>query len=1089
MNFYADLHIHSRFSRATSRDASLEEYSFWARRKGLTVLATGDFTHPAWMQEIREKLVPAEPGLLRLRPDLERQIESRLSPALAAGVPPTRFIIEVEISTIYKKGDLTRKVHHLIVVPDLEAAGRFVQKLSRIGNLASDGRPILGLDSRHLLEIALESGEGAFLIPAHIWTPWFSALGSKSGFDAIEDCYGDLAGHVFAAETGLSADPPMNWRLSALDRYRLVSNSDAHSPSKLGREACAFDTDLSYFAMREALRSGQGYAGTVEFFPEEGKYHMDGHRKCGVCLLPDETRRNHSLCPSCGKPLTVGVMNRVEQLADRPEGFRPPGAPPFQSFVPLPEMLSEIMKSGPDSMKVQAAYERLIASWGPELFLLGRVDPEALERKDSPLLAEALRRMRSGRVIRDAGYDGEYGVIRLFAPEELAAGSGTGLLLEVKGEGRPARRRPRVRRGNDAPSDAESEPPSDDDCSPGGGAPPGGPAATAAPGRRGRSPSAKEALRVAEEPVAYAARERRGPLDNLDPEQRAAAETLDGPLLVVAGPGTGKTRTLTHRIAHLISARGAAPEQCLAITFTHRAAGEMVERLRALLPDQADRIPVMTFHALGHRILREHGSRLGLPQAFRVADEDERGRVIMRALSVTEREAGRRRQEISRGKRSTGASEPDGDARRALETYDRELRAAGWVDFDDLITLPVTLLENDPDLAARYRDRYRWLSVDEYQDVDECQYRLIRLLMEPGGNLCAIGDPDQAIYGFRGTDVRFFQRFTQDFPGARVVHLTRNYRSGAAIVGASVQVIAPSSLVPDRRLDALREDATRIAIRESPSDKAEAEFVVHAIEQWVGGSSFFSMDSGRVESEPSESRSFADFAVLYRTDAQSEALCKALARSGMPYQKRSHLRLSEWPAVQAVVAAMSNPLPLSDPSDLSDSSAVIQRLDRALRALAEDAAAGDLSGIEPALRALANRGGTVESFLSDVAMASDVDLWDPRADAISLLTLHASKGLEFPVVFIVGCEDGILPWRWAESSAESVDEERRVFFVGMTRARDRLILSHARKRQWLGRLREMSPSPFLKDIEEALLDRTKTASRPRSPREEQLPLL
>ena len=254
--------------------------------------------------------MPAEPGLFRLRADLERFVEERLPAACRSRRTAVRFMLSVEISTIYKKFDKTRKIHHLIYTPDFESTDRVVDSLSRIGNLHSDGRPILGLDSRHLLEIALESGPDSYLVPAHIWTPWFAALGSKSGFDAIDECYGDLARHIFAVETGLSSDPPMNWRVSSLDRFRLVSNSDAHSPEKLGREVCVFDTELDYYALRRALETGEGYEGTLEFFPEEGKYHLDGHRNCNVRLSPGETREHEGLCPVCGKPLTVGVMHQ-----------------------------------------------------------------------------------------------------------------------------------------------------------------------------------------------------------------------------------------------------------------------------------------------------------------------------------------------------------------------------------------------------------------------------------------------------------------------------------------------------------------------------------------------------------------------------------------------------------------------------------------------------------------------------------------------------------------------------------------------------------------------------------------------------------
>src|SRR5215218_9441002 len=308
--YVADLHIHSRFSRACSRDLTLPNLAWWSRRKGIALLGTGDFTHPAWFDHLRDSLEPAGPGLFKLSDDQEAEITRRLPGSLQASCP-ARFMLSVEISTIYKRDDRTRKVHHLIYMPDFAAAARFNTALGRIGNLTADGRPILGLDSRDLLEIALESG--GYLVPAHIWTPWFSALGSKSGFDAIADCYADLAEHITAVETGLSSDPAMNWRVSSLDKYRLVSNSDAHSPAALAREATLFTGAPDYFAVKD----GRGFAGTLEFFPEEGKYHADGHRVCGVNWEPARTREHGGRCPECGKPLTVGVQSRVEDLADR----------------------------------------------------------------------------------------------------------------------------------------------------------------------------------------------------------------------------------------------------------------------------------------------------------------------------------------------------------------------------------------------------------------------------------------------------------------------------------------------------------------------------------------------------------------------------------------------------------------------------------------------------------------------------------------------------------------------------------------------------------------------------------------------------
>jgi uncharacterized protein (TIGR00375 family) len=357
MRFYADLHVHSKYSRATSKHADLEHLAYWAAKKGIALVGTGDFTHPAWIAEIRKKLVPAEPGLFRLRPEIEAAIQKELPPACRTS--PVRFMLEVEISTIYKKGEKTRKVHHLIYVPDLDAADRLITSLSRIGNLKSDGRPILGLDSRDLLETTLQSDPASYLVPAHIWTPWVAAMGSRSGFDSIAECYGDLADHIFAVETGLSSDPSMNWRVSSLDRYRLVSNSDAHSPIKLGREATAFSTELDYFAVKRALETGEGFTGTVEFFPDEGKYHLDGHRKCEVCLEPEETRRGDGRCPKCGEPLTIGVLHRVNDLADRrPLDVRPPAkAGEVTHLVPLHEVLAEIVGTSPKSKRVERCYQ------------------------------------------------------------------------------------------------------------------------------------------------------------------------------------------------------------------------------------------------------------------------------------------------------------------------------------------------------------------------------------------------------------------------------------------------------------------------------------------------------------------------------------------------------------------------------------------------------------------------------------------------------------------------------------------------------------------------------------------------------------
>ena len=422
MNYIADLHIHSPFSRATSPGSDLAGLAGWARVKGIQIIGTGDFTHPGWFRRLQELLEPAEPGLFRLKD--ESAMVSPLS-GVTPGAAPVRFLLSAEISCIYKRHGVVRKVHNLLYLPDITSAAQINARLARIGNIASDGRPILGLDSRDLLEILLEHAPEGFLVPAHIWTPWFSLFGSRSGFDRIEECYGDLTPHIFALETGLSSDPDMNRRITALDRFSLISNSDCHSPSRLGREANLFSTGFDYFSLRDALKANrrETFRGTVEFFPEEGKYHADGHRACGVCLEPAETRRLDSLCPVCGKPLTVGVCHRVMELADREEPHYRPDSPQVFSLIPLPELLGEICGAGPAGKGVMELYRRCIARFGSEFTLLLEASLDEV-RSESAVLGEALARMREGRVIRRPGFDGEYGVIRAFEEGEPARYSG-----------------------------------------------------------------------------------------------------------------------------------------------------------------------------------------------------------------------------------------------------------------------------------------------------------------------------------------------------------------------------------------------------------------------------------------------------------------------------------------------------------------------------------------------------------------------------------------------------------------------------------------------------------------------------------------
>lgn len=408
MKYIADFHVHSKYSRATSPDMCPEGLWWWSQVKGIKVVGTGDFTHPRWLAELQEKLEPAAEGLFALKKKF------RLDTVPESCKTDISFILSAEISCIYRKNDKTRKVHCIVIAPAFDDALRINKRLSLIGNLSADGRPILGLDAKELLKIIIQESPEAMLIPAHIWTPHFSVFGAVSGFDALEECFEELTSHIHALETGLSSDPSMNWRLSSLDSITLISNSDAHSPRKLGREANILDTDISYASILSALKTRKGFSGTIEFYPEEGKYHADGHRACGVCLSPEETIRHSYLCPVCGKKVTVGVLHRVAKLADRKDGFRPKGVPSYRSIIPLEEIIAEIRKVGVNSKAVSKVYTQLLEDHGNEFRILLEVPVEDIEGSGFPQVAEAISRMRANRIYIAPGYDGEFGKIKIF---------------------------------------------------------------------------------------------------------------------------------------------------------------------------------------------------------------------------------------------------------------------------------------------------------------------------------------------------------------------------------------------------------------------------------------------------------------------------------------------------------------------------------------------------------------------------------------------------------------------------------------------------------------------------------------------------
>jgi len=410
MKYICDLHIHSKYSRACSPRLALEDIDKYCVIKGVDVVTVSDFTHPVWFKEIKNKLEEAEPGLYKLK----------------GSDSATRFFLSTEISVIYSKGGKVRRLHIVIFVPNIETAEELNKVLGKIGNLSADGRPILGLDARELARIVFDISPEAMVIPAHAWTPWFGLFGSKSGFNSIEECFEDYTDKIYAIETGLSSDPPMNWRLSALDDITLISNSDSHSLPNIAREANVFDLDkLSYSEICRVIREKdrKSFLYTIEFYPQEGMYHYDGHRDCKVSFKPQQTAKHKGICPKCKRPMTVGVLNRVEELADRPEGFEPPDAIPYKSLVELDKIIAESLNiKSRNSKAVQAEFKNMIEKGKSEMNILLNLDQQKLKKiTNNEKIVEGIKRMRQGQVIVQPGFDGQYGKVEIFTPAERQA--------------------------------------------------------------------------------------------------------------------------------------------------------------------------------------------------------------------------------------------------------------------------------------------------------------------------------------------------------------------------------------------------------------------------------------------------------------------------------------------------------------------------------------------------------------------------------------------------------------------------------------------------------------------------------------------
>ncbi len=1064
MNFIADLHIHSRFSRATSKALTPRHLAAWARCKGIDVLGTGDFTHPQWRAELREQLVFDEAsGLYRLKGEPEQlEILGGAQPRAHTDRPGPLFCLQAEISSIYKRHGKVRKVHNLVFVPDMEGADRLSERLAQIGNLNSDGRPILGLDSRDLLEIMLETVPQAVLIPAHVWTPWFALFGSKSGFDRLEDCFADLSEHIFALETGLSSDPAMNRLISRLDGYALISNSDAHSGANLGREANLFAGSPSYAGMFAALRATARrerqdslpcrFLGTMEFYPEEGKYHLDGHRACNVALEPREALALNNICPVCGKPLTVGVLHRVLELADRETPAELPLEPQARPLIPLPEVVGEILGVGSGSRKVQDRYSRLLSELGPELDILCRL-PEARLRAHWEPLGEAVARMRRGQVFRQGGFDGQYGVVRVFAPDELR-------------DARGGQRLPGLTR-------------------------PGRPRKNAAPAQGGLSllnltmPAPEQKSHAPDAPVSVAFSE----------EQEAALRAGPGPVLILAGPGAGKTRVLVGRLQGLLE-KGAPPQELLAVTFTRRAAGELRERLSAALPRLSDLPQCDTLHGLAWGLLRATE-----PQSLLLAED-----AALRLFSAANAHMPARRlrslwDALSLARETQQTPTAGSELAKAAHRYSQRKTARSdlrYVDYADLLDW---LLEH----AAGLNGRWRHVLVDEVQDLSPVQLAVLRALLPSGGQgFFGIGDPDQAIYGFRGATGQSEASLKACWPELAVCRLGRSYRASQDVLNMAQSLLQGQGQCGPLR--AARSLSAQLQLFAAPDERAEARWLAGRVQRLIGATAHTLLDQTRKRADASEldnTLSPGDVAVLVRLTAQIPPLRAALEQAGVPCAAPAQEEFWQEPVCARLLAlaaehcGFAEIAPFPEQTDQATSLAGQTALPWPVGNLPKpqdmttwlnaQAWTGEMFCQSRQWRSLCRlwqECGGWQALFQRLAWLHEAELVRSRAEHVQLLTLHASKGLEFQAVFLPGLENGLLPLRrellfeteaadtaGPDSQAardagcmEELAEERRLLYVGLTRAARALFVSYCARRTLYGKKLRLAPSPFLAQI-------------------------
>lgn len=1046
MKYFADFHLHSHYSRATSKNLNLETLYQWAKIKGINVIGTGDFTHPEWIKEIEEKLEPEGNGLFKLKnPPKEEGL-----PNIKTKENEVRFCLSTEISSIYKYGEKVRKNHNIVLAPDFETAKKLNARLSEIGNLASDGRPILGLPARDLLEIVLESSDDAHLIPAHVWTPWFSTLGSKAGYDSIEECFRDLSEHIFALETGLSSDPTMNWKLSALDKYALVSNSDAHSPQKLGREANIFDTDLSYFSMFEALKSKKGFLGTYEFFPEEGKYHMDGHRKCNIALEPEDSLRLNNICPVCGKPLTIGVLHRVEKLADRKSAQKPEGSPGFEYIIPLPEIIAEISGTAPTTKTVLQAFIKTISSFGNEYDLLHQVPIQDIKSKSGVILAEAIRRLREHEVNPLGGYDGEFGTIEVFNPGEMEKLIGQTDIFGGSMIDKMVKRKTKKQTMLSPSMGADKE------------------------------------ITVQEAN-----------------EEQIQAIQHEGNVQVIAGPGTGKTFTLVQWIIFQIENKRVNPEEIIAITFTNKAADELKSRLIKEIGIKAMNVVVGTFHSVAYKFLKTIN-----PELETIYDQNNR-KNIFKILFPQLDNSNIKKLSSHFEKCLEQLEDTDDTFKIYIEEYQSYLKNNNAIDLSSILW---TINEQLSSGKTETTKNYTCFAIDEFQDINPVQYEFIKLISNKK-QVFLIGDPNQSIYGFRGAKTELFYKAENDLQTNKIT-LSTNYRTPGIILNAANEIITHNPQQVNVKLKPTKNSNILIKHFTAEDAKQEASFIAEQVLNYVGGVD--SMSTGVAKSD--YNYAFSDIAILYRTHHVAGEISKQLQMKGIPVLLSDGTPyLSEPPfniisySLQLLqnnknVVALSGLLDRFTPELESEKQVILKRyieneinLDAVsnsdswknwvniLEQLQKEEKLEQIINLlldaflpvsilseqeqfkrESLLKLAAEFNDKPNEFLQKFILSPYTDTGRLNSGGVRLLTFHAAKGLEFPVTIIAGVEEGITP---IERKTVDMEEERRLFYVAMTRAKDELIITNSKLRMLYGSEKEMLPSRFMSEFDRKYMEK------------------